>query len=116
MWALYRLKANRLKKETDLSMSGWACWAKSAGGYPGMAPTLRSRVFLVVVSLDEGRPGVGAGVSRGGGSYVAEGIRRRFKDSDSGGCPCCNALRRNSRAVDDWAGGVTEATFDEGAL
>ena len=33
----------------------------------------------------------------------------------SGGCPSCNALRRNSRAVDDWAGGVTEATFDEGA-
>ena len=50
------------------------------------------------------------------GHMSLRGSEEDSKTRSSGGCPCCNALRRNSRAVDDWAGGVTEATFDEGAL
>jgi hypothetical protein len=70
-------------------------------------------VLLVVVSIDEGRPGVGAGAARRGESVSVSvtSVRLRISsggDSDGPGVfSCCNALRRcNKRAVDDWEGGA----------
>jgi hypothetical protein len=112
-----------VRKGTDLSMSGSRSNQRhpagllganvEEGGYPGIVPTSRPRVLLVVVSLDEDRPGVGAGVDRGGESAsvsVMSVLLRRSSGGDSEGltcCSCCNALRRCSRrAVDDWEGGT----------
>ena len=120
-----------VRKGTDLSMSGSRSNQRNPmdllgarveeGGYPGLAPTSRPRVLSVVVSFDEGRPGVGVGAARGGESVsvsVISVLLRRSSGADSegwGGVSCCNALRRcNRRAVDDCAGGVTEAAFEEG--
>ena len=75
-------------------------------------------MLLEIVSVDEGRPGVGAGAVRCGDSVVVLVMSVRLgrsPGSDGLGGSCCNPLRRcNSRAVNERAGGATEAIFEEG--
>ena len=106
-----------VRKGTDLSMSGSRSDQRhpvglrganvEEGGYPGLLPTSRPSVLLVV-SLDEGRPGVGAGAARSGESVSVSVMSVLLRISSGGdsegltGCSCCNALRRcNRRPVDD---------------
>jgi hypothetical protein len=119
-----------VRKGTDLSMSGSRSDQRNPvgllganvedGGYPGIPPTSRPRVLFVVVSIeDEGRPCAGPGAARGGDSVsvsvMSVRLGRSPNSEGSEGCPCCNPLRRcNRRAVDDWVGWVTDATFEEG--
>jgi hypothetical protein len=89
------------------------------GRNPVIPPTSRPRVLLVVVSVDdEGRSGVGPGARVGESvsvSVMSVRLGRSPNSEGSEGCPCCDPLRRcNRRAVDDWAGGATDATFEEG--